>query len=95
MVADRLTDALGRDPGALQLQRQDGYAVEVQNYVRALLVVRERGYFFGYGKLVGSWIGPVDQPDRLIMLTETALNLHAVANLGKDMSTKTSSARAR
>ena len=66
LVADGLADALGHcDARALQLQRHQGDAVDVQDDIRTLGVLAEHRHFLGHGEVVGLRVLPVDQPDCL------------------------------
>ena len=86
LVADRLPDALRhRDLGALQLQRHERDAVDVQHDVRPLGVLAQHRDFLGHREVVGLGVVPVDQPDRLVLLTDARLDLHAVAQQAVDV----------
>ena len=53
-------------------------AVDVEHDVRSLGVLPEHRDFFDHGEVVGVRVAPVDQPDRLGLLADTGLHLHAV-----------------
>ena len=85
LVVEVLADAFAHgDRGALQLQHAERDAVDVQHHVRTFGVVlpgggaRQRD-LLGDSEAVPVRALPVNQPDRLIVLSDVSLDLHAIA----------------
>ena len=80
LVADGLADAF-RDGDLERFSSSvaEGDAVDVQHDVGALGVLAEHRDFLGHREVVGLRVLPVDQPDRLVLLADAGLDLHAVA----------------
>lgn len=79
LVVQVLPDALGhRDRRPLEFQHTQGDAVDLQSQVRPFVMHAGHGDFFGDGRVVVFRVFPVDQPDRLFLLTGLRPDLHAV-----------------
>ena len=86
LVVEVLPDALGhRHGGALQLQHAQRDAVDVEHDVRALGVLADDRHLLGDGEVVVLGVLPVDQPDRIGLLADVRLHLHAVAQQAVDL----------
>ena len=68
-----------RDGRALQLQHAQGKAVDIEHEIGSPGILPGNRHLFGESEVVIGRVGPIDEPDGHVLLTQVRLDLHAVA----------------
>src|SRR5690625_3155679 len=73
------------DFGSLQFDHTDGYAIDIEDQIRALIVYSPDGYLLSNGKVVVVRILPIDQLYGLIVITYLLANRGAITEHPVDL----------